>query len=63
MIVDALVYAGASLYGGGRTLSELLDDKVRRTRLGQNGAAISRSAYDWKRIAETLATWMAEMAV
>ncbi len=26
MIVDALVYAGASLYGGGRTLSELLDD-------------------------------------
>ena len=26
MIVDALVYAGASLYGSGRTLSELLSD-------------------------------------
>ena len=26
MIVDALVYAGASLYGGGRTLAELLAD-------------------------------------
>jgi predicted TIM-barrel fold metal-dependent hydrolase len=26
VIVDALVYAGASLYGGGRTLSELLAD-------------------------------------
>ena len=26
MIVDALVYAGASLYGGGRSLAELLAD-------------------------------------
>ena len=49
--------------GFAERLSELLDDKVRRTQLGQNGATISRSEYDWKRIAETLATWMAEMAV
>ena len=55
MIVDALVYAGASLYGGGRSLPELLSDAT-AAGIGQLVAAPAKPAdYDLAGASERLA--------
>ena len=55
MIVDALVYAGASLYGGGRTLPELLEE-ARIAGLDRLVAAPAKPAdYDLAGASERLA--------
>ena len=55
MIVDALVYAGASLYGGGRALPELLED-ARIAGLDRLVAAPAKASdYDLAGASELLA--------
>ena len=45
------------------SVSDLLDSPSRRERLGQNGIEVTRAKYEWKQIAETMVSWIAETSV
>ena len=49
-----------SLDGFTKPLVDLLDSPARREQLGQNGVQITRAKYEWKRIAETMVSWIRE---
>jgi len=53
-----MVYCSLEAFTG--CLAELLDSPERRERLGQRGVEVTRARYEWKRIAETMVSWIAE---
>ncbi|PYI94839.1 MAG: hypothetical protein DME98_18615 [Verrucomicrobia bacterium] len=55
---NIMVYCSLDAFTG--CLAELLDSPERRERLGQRGVEVTRAKYEWKRIAETMVSWIAE---
>ncbi len=43
-------------------IGDLLDAPAEREHLGRKGVEVTRANYEWKRIAETLVSWMSEFA-
>ena len=53
-----MVYCSLDAFGD--CISDLLDSPSRRERLGQSGIEVTRAKYEWKQIAETMVSWIAE---
>jgi len=57
---DGIVYC--SLDGFADCIADLLDSPERRDRLGRKGVKVTTANYEWKRIAETMASWMSAIS-
>jgi glycosyltransferase involved in cell wall biosynthesis len=43
-------------------IGDLLDAPAEREHLGRKGEQITRTNYEWRRIAETMVSWMSDLA-
>jgi glycosyltransferase involved in cell wall biosynthesis len=56
---DGMVYCSLEAFAD--CIADLLDGSERRDLLGRRGVKVTTANYEWKRIAETMASWMTEL--